>query len=49
MEMALTAWSIVHGLAMLRIGHLRHFPGDFAAIARESLLRIGAGLKAQPA
>lgn len=47
LEMAFTAWSLVHGLAMLRIGHLRHFPGDFAAIERESLLRIGAGLKAE--
>jgi AcrR family transcriptional regulator len=46
LEMALTAWSMVHGLAMLRIGHLRHFPGDFAAIERESLRRIGAGLMA---
>jgi AcrR family transcriptional regulator len=46
LEMAFTAWAMVHGLAMLRIGHLSHFPGDFAAIERQSLLRIGAGLKA---
>jgi AcrR family transcriptional regulator len=46
LEMAFTAWSMVHGLAMLRIGHLRHFPGDFVAVERESLRRIGAGLKA---
>jgi AcrR family transcriptional regulator len=46
LEMALTAWAMVHGLAMLRIGHLRHFPGDFAPIEREALRRIGAGLKA---
>jgi AcrR family transcriptional regulator len=46
LEMAFTAWSMVHGLAMLRIGHLRHFPGDFAAMELESLRRIGAGLQA---
>ncbi len=45
-EMAITAWAMVHGLAMLRIGHLRHAPPAFAALERESLLRIGAGLKA---
>jgi AcrR family transcriptional regulator len=46
LEMAFTAWAMVHGIAMLRIGHLRHFPGDFAAIESEALQRIGAGLKA---
>lgn len=46
LEMAFTAWGMVHGMAMLRIGHLRHFPGDFAPIEREALRRIGAGLKA---
>lgn len=45
-EMAITAWAMVHGLAMLRIGHLRHAPPAFTALERESLLRIGAGLKA---
>jgi hypothetical protein len=48
LEMAFTAWAMVHGLAMLRIGHLRHFPGDFNAMEHESLRRIGAGLKAAP-
>jgi AcrR family transcriptional regulator len=44
LEMAFTAWAMVHGLAMLRIGHLRHFPGDFSATEREAMRRIGAGL-----
>jgi hypothetical protein len=43
-ELAFTAWAMVHGIAMLRIGNLRHFPGDFSAIEREALHRIGAGL-----
>ncbi len=46
LEMAFTVWSMVHGIAMLRIGHLKHFPTDFAAIDREALRRIGVGLKA---
>lgn len=45
-EMAVTAWAMVHGIAMLRIGHLKHVPAAFAALERESLRRIGAGLKA---
>jgi AcrR family transcriptional regulator len=49
LAMAFIAWSMVHGVAMLRIGHLRHFPGDFAAVEREALRRIGAGLMAEPA
>jgi AcrR family transcriptional regulator len=46
LEMAFTAWAMVHGIAMLRIGNLRHFPGDFRAIGLEALRRIGAGFKA---
>ena len=45
-EMALTAWGMVHGLAMLRIGNLKHFPGYSAAMEREALRRIGLGLAA---
>ena len=45
-EMAITAWSMVHGIAMLRIGHLKHLPGEYANLERESLRRIGLGLKA---
>ena len=48
LEMAITAWAMVHGIAMLRVGHLKHAPGDFAELERESLRRIGAGLKALP-
>jgi len=47
-EMAFTTWAMVHGIAMLRIGHLRHYPGDFDAMELESLRRIGAGLMAEP-
>lgn len=47
LEMGFTAWGMVHGMAMLRIGHLRHFPGDFTPIERDALRRIGAGLKAK--
>ena len=46
-EMAFTTWAMVHGIAMLRIGHLRHYPGDFNAMELESLRRIGAGLMAE--
>jgi AcrR family transcriptional regulator len=46
LEMAFTAWAMVHGIAMLRIGHLRHFPMDFAPAEREALRRIGLGLMA---
>jgi hypothetical protein len=45
--MAFTAWATVHGLAMLRIGHLSQFPGNFAPIEREALRRIGLGLMAE--
>lgn len=44
-EMAMTAWSMVHGIAMLRIGHLKHLSEGFAGLERESLRRIGLGLK----
>jgi AcrR family transcriptional regulator len=45
-EMAFTAWAMVHGIAMLRIGHLRNYPGDIDAMGLEALRRIGAGLMA---
>ncbi len=41
LEMAHTAWSLVHGMATLRIGTLRDLPLDFAAIEAEGLERIG--------
>jgi AcrR family transcriptional regulator len=46
-EMAFTTWAMVHGIAMLRIGHLRHYPGDIDAMGLEALRRIGAGLMAE--
>ncbi|MEZ4559417.1 MAG: hypothetical protein R2854_23775 [Caldilineaceae bacterium] len=49
MEMAYGAWSLVHGMAMLRIGHLTHFPMDYTAAERENLRRLGLGLMAQDA
>ena len=45
LEMAHTAWSMVHGMAMLRIGHLRNFPMDFAQVEHEGLRRIGLALQ----
>ena len=41
LEMAHTAWSLVHGMATLRIGTLRDLPLDFAAMETEGLERIG--------
>ena len=49
LEMAYGAWSLVHGMAMLRIGHLTHFPMDYTAAERENLRRLGLGLMAQDA
>lgn len=46
-EMAFTTWAMVHGIAMLRIGHLRNYPGDIDEMGVESLRRIGAGLMAE--
>ncbi len=46
-EMAFTSWAMVHGVAMLRIGHLRNYPGDIGAMSMEALRRIGAGLMAE--
>lgn len=46
LEMAHTAWSMVHGMAMLRIAHLLHFPMDFAALEREGLERLALALRA---
>ena len=48
-EMAFTTWAMVHGIAMLRIGHLRNYPGDIDAMGLEALRRIGAGLMAEAA
>jgi AcrR family transcriptional regulator len=44
-EMAYTAWSIVHGIAMLRLTYLDEFPLDFASVDREALLAFSRGLQ----
>lgn len=43
-EMAIAAWSTVHGIAMLRVTHLRPLEADFDTIARETLTAFGKGL-----
>jgi AcrR family transcriptional regulator len=43
-DMAFAAWSIVHGIAMLRITNLRHFQGDFDTLTRETLTAFTNGL-----
>lgn len=43
-EMAYAAWSLVHGIAMLRTTALRHFPVDLAASDRQVLLNFVRGL-----
>ncbi|HMN28167.1 MAG TPA: TetR/AcrR family transcriptional regulator [Caldilineaceae bacterium] len=43
-EMAFAAWATVHGIAMLRVTHLRPLQTDFEAISRETLLAFGKGL-----
>lgn len=45
LEMAHTAWSLVHGMAMLRIGNLSNFPMDFALIEREGLRLLNVALQ----
>lgn len=45
-EMAYTAWSLVHGISMLRITYLEDYPADLAAADRQALLVFGRGLKA---
>jgi AcrR family transcriptional regulator len=43
-EMAYTAWSLVHGISMLRITYLEDYPADLAAADRQALLAFGRGL-----
>jgi AcrR family transcriptional regulator len=43
-EMAFAAWATVHGIAMLRITHLRSLQADFDTMTRETLLAFGKGL-----
>lgn len=44
-EMALTAWSHVHGVAMLRVTNFRHIPADFRAIELAGLDVLFAGMR----
>jgi len=44
MEMALGAWSMVHGLAMLRVTFLQGFQANFELIERETLRAFYQGL-----
>ncbi len=43
-EMALAAWATVHGIAMLRVTHLKTVPLDFDTLARQTLAAFGTGL-----
>jgi AcrR family transcriptional regulator len=43
-EMAFAAWSTVHGIAMLRVTHLRNFEVDFNRVSQQTLLALGKGL-----
>ncbi len=45
-EMAYAAWTVVHGMAMLRITALRHYPADLAAYDHQVLLNFLRGLQA---
>ena len=45
-EMVYAAWSLVHGLAMLRITYLGEFELDFSTADREALLAFNRGLRA---
>jgi AcrR family transcriptional regulator len=43
-EMAYTAWSLVHGISMLRVMHLDQDAADWSAADRQALLTFGRGL-----
>ncbi len=45
-EMAYAAWTLVHGIAMLRTTALRHFPVDLASSDRQVLRNFVRGLTA---
>jgi AcrR family transcriptional regulator len=45
-EMAYAAWSLVHGIAMLRITYLEEFKLDFAVADREAVWAFNRGLQA---
>lgn len=45
-EIAYAAWSLVHGISMLRLTYLKDFPLDFAAADRRALDTFARGLTA---
>lgn len=44
-EMAYSAWSLVHGIAMLRLTYLNDMPLDFSTSDREALQTLIGGLQ----
>jgi AcrR family transcriptional regulator len=48
LEIAYSVWALVHGIAMLRITHLRDFALDFDVMDRQALEAIGRGLRSEP-
>jgi AcrR family transcriptional regulator len=46
MEMAYAAWSVVHGISMLRVAHMGHLPLDFEHMDRQVLKVLARGLQA---
>jgi hypothetical protein len=46
-EMAYAAWTLVHGMAMLRTTALRNYTGDLATADHQALLNFMRGLKGQ--
>ncbi|MBK8047055.1 MAG: TetR/AcrR family transcriptional regulator [Anaerolineales bacterium] len=45
-EMAYAAWTLVHGIAMLRITALRHYPTDLVEMDNQVLFNFMRGLQA---
>lgn len=45
-EIAYSIWAMIHGMAMLRLTHLRHFQADFEHNNRQALAVFMAGLQA---
>ena len=45
-EIAYSIWAMIHGMAMLRLTHLRHFQADFEHSNRQALAVFMAGLQA---
>jgi AcrR family transcriptional regulator len=43
-EIAYSAWALVHGISMLRLTYLAHYPADFATADLEALRTLTNGL-----